>query len=245
MESNTKEDNEQKEITSFGISILNWINLNLRKYLPSNNEESMREKIKKIAEESTQGKLDQNNMKLLLSSNENMLIYLQTLNKHRSKLINLEEAPYSIIKSIMISFIEKLSNEIPLPEEQNVLFYEVMEYILILSQTFYHNTKENNETKRVLLQDELTYLNIWKNNNLWLFLIFKHIETEKEKKQIALIQKESERETKAKNIYSSTVITYEFNMKSLGISKDTIRVIKEECKKKYNLSDEDIPDLEL
>ena len=34
-------------------------------------------------------------------------------------------------------------------------------------------------------------------------------------------------------------------MKSLGISKDTIGVIKEECKKKYNLSDEDIPDLEL
>ena len=63
--------------------------------------------------------------------------------------------------------------------------------------------------------------------------------------QIALIQKESERETKAKNIYSCTVITYEFNMKSLGISKDTIGVIKEECKKKYNLSDEDIPDLEL
>ena len=175
MESNTKEDNEQKEYTVLGISIPNWINLNLGKHRPSNNEESMREQIKKIAEESTQGKLDQNNMKLLLSSNENMLIYLKTLNKHRSKLINLEEAPYSIIKSIMISFIEKLSNEIPLPEEQNVLFYEVMEYILILSQTFYHNTKENNETKRVLLQDELTYLNIWKNNNLWLFLIFKHM----------------------------------------------------------------------
>ena len=245
MESNTKEDNEQKEFTFFFFSIPIRINLNLGKYWPSNNEESMREQIIKIAEESTQGKLDQNNMKLLLSSNENMLIYLQTLNKHRSKLINLEEAPYSIIKSIMISFIEKLSNEIPLPEEQNVLFYEVMNYIIILSQTFYHTTKENNETKRVLLQDELAYLNIWKNNNLWLFLIFQHIETEKEKKQIALIQKESERETKAKNIYSSTVITYEFNMKSLGISKDTIGVIKEECKKKYNLSDEDIPDLEL
>ena len=96
MESNTKEDNEQKEFTFFG-TIRNWINLNLGKYLPSNNEGSMREQIKKIAEESTQGKLDQNNMKLLLSSNENMLIYLQTLNKHRSKLINLEEAPYSII----------------------------------------------------------------------------------------------------------------------------------------------------
>ena len=245
MESNTKEDNEQKEFTFLEFLFPNWINLNFLKDWLSNNEESTREQIIKIAEESTQGKLDQNNMKLLLSSNENMLIYLQTLNKHRSKLINLEEAPYSIIKSIMISFIEKLSNEIPLPEEQNVLFYEVMNYIIILSQTFYHNTKENNETKRVLLQDELTYLNIWKNNNLWLFLIFQHIETEKEKKQIALIQKESERETKAKNIYSSTVITYEFNMKSLGISKDTIGVIKEECKKKYNLSDEDIPDLEL
>ena len=118
MESNTKEDNEQKEFTFFGF-ISNWI------YWPFNNEES---KIIKIAEESTQGKLDQNNMKLLLSSNENMLIYLQTLNKHRSKLINLEEAPYSIIKKIMISFIHKLSNEIPSPEDQNVLFYEVMEY---------------------------------------------------------------------------------------------------------------------
>ena len=126
MESNTKEDNEQKVFTFFWHFYSKWIN----------NKESMREKIKKIAEESTQGKLDQNNMKLLLSSNENMLIYLQTLNKHRSKLINLEEAPYSIIKSIMISFIEKLSNEIPLPEEQNVLFYEVMEYILKLQDTF-------------------------------------------------------------------------------------------------------------
>ena len=244
MESNSKEENEAKDFTLFGYSFSNPLK-KITNIFSSNNDESIKEQIVKIAEDSTHGILESNNMQLLLSSNENMLIYLQTLNKHRSKLINLEEAPYSIIKKIMISFIHKLSNEIPSPEDQNVLFYEVMEYILILSQTFYHSTNDNNEIKRVLLQDELTFLNIWKNNNLWLFLIFKHIEAEKKKQKIELIKKEREKEIKAKNIYSSTVITYEFNMKSLGISKDTIKVIKEECKKKYNLSDEDVPDLEI
>ena len=45
MESNTKEDNEQKEFTVLGISIPNWINLNLGKHWPFNKEESMREQI--------------------------------------------------------------------------------------------------------------------------------------------------------------------------------------------------------
>lgn len=212
----------------------------------SKEELEVETKIIKIAEDSMEGNYEQDKSEpLLLQSNHNILIYLKTLNKNRAKLIDLTEEKYSSIKTIMTTFIKKLTIEVPSLDQENKMFYEILEYILILTQTFYHNVTKNNEVKRVLMQDELCDLDIWKNNNLWLFLIFTHIEDEMVKQKVSTIKKESEKESKVKAIYISTVITYEFNMKSFGISKETIKYIKSECKKKYNLSDKDIPELDI
>ena len=189
-------------------------------------------KIVEIAEQSIQGIYEQEKSEqLFLKSNYNMLIYLKILNKNRSKLIDLNEAQFTAIKTIITFFLSKLSIEIPSPDQENELFYEIMEYIIILSQTFYHIEKTTN--KRVIMQDELQDEKIWQNKDLWLFLIYRHVDCEFTRQKISSITNIQEKETKAKAIYTSTVTTYEFNMKSSGLHKDTITEIKGLCKEKY------------
>lgn len=210
----------------------------------SKEELEQEAKIVYIAEQSMKGIYEpEKSEQLFLNSKDNMLKYLKILNKNRSKLIDLNESQYTAIKAIFTLFINQLNSEIPTPDQENELFYEIMEYILILSQTFYHI--ENTTNKREIMQDELKYLDIWENVDLWLFLIYKHVDSEVTRQKISSVTNLEERELKAKAIYSSTVTTYEFNMISSGLKEPFIQKIKGICKKKYNLSSEDVPDLHL
>ena len=105
------------------------------------------------------------------------------------------------------------------PEE----YFEIIEYVMILSQTFYGPFQEE---KRKLLQDIICTHKFWKKADVWIDTIKYHIAMEKEKQRLDEEKNYDIREEKEKSIATSAFTTYYFNMNSFKIDSD----IREEVK---------------
>ena len=170
-----------------------------------------------------------------------MLFFLRILNNNRSKLIDILPDVYSCFEEIMKGILKKLKEKGSM--ENRELFFETIEYIVILSQTFYTNKKEQNEERRTLLQDDISQEPIWKNEQLWIDMITYHIEIDKVKQNVNFEKDYIIRQNKIINIVVPSLTTFLFNMNSFLVgSKITDSVIKQ-MKEKYNLSDETIAEI--
>ena len=179
-------------------------------------------------------------MELMFTKKEYILFYLRSLNKNRSKLISIPENVYKSIKETMWKFLE-LCHE---PEYKNgeiEQYFEILEFVIILSQTFYLSNP--NQTEKRLLQDEISKHPIWKDTNIWLDIINYHVETEKVKQKVADEKNLNERAAKIKTIAISTIITFVFNMSSFNLDSDVVSDLKQKCATKYSLDSADIPDI--
>ena len=191
------------------------------------------------------------------------LVLLRCLNRHRAELISVSEQTFMGISTVMqgiIMFIQgswmmhkplynslksKIDNKTSLSskereqwiylEGKNKQFIEIMELILILSQTF--STNENSKKKLIY---EMTLDNrlfadavIWKR-------VMKRFISETLDRQIELLKKQKIKitkeleATKLLSIAQTTIITYQFNMSTFNVPKDvqdeSINYILEEFK---------------
>ena len=184
--------------------------------------------------------ISKESMDLMYTKKEYILFYLRSLNKNRSKLISIPENVYKLIKDTMWKFLDLCNN----PDYKNgeiEQYFEILEFVIILSQTFYLSNP--NQTSKMLLQDEISQHPIWKNTNIWLDIINYHVETEKVKQKVAEEKKLNERECKIKTIALSTIITFVFNMSSFNLDQTVVDALKVKCAEKYKINIKDIPDL--
>ena len=204
-------------------------------------------KIDEIAQKSMDGNSLEMDTSIVSANKDFILYYLKTLNKNRSKLINITERPYKSIEKIMNQCLDVLLEEqrrnqaTPrdmLAPGEKIKFFEILEFIMILSQTFY--CEHGQGKKKDFLQDDISKHKIWESQQLWVDLVDYHIGTEIAKKKIDNEKNLEEREKRYKSTARSTLITFIFNMKSFGLKNADD--IKEICIKKYKLSPNDIPD---
>ena len=248
-----------KECREIGItdeSTIKEIKLNLMEKLGTeipefhdkdNNVKIRYHAINEIVENIIKGHYNKNTIKnvdaynYILEDYPYMLFFLRILNKNRSKLIDILPDVYSCFEEIMKGILKKLKEKGSM--ENRELFFETIEYIVILSQTFYTNKKEQNEERRTLLQDDISQEPIWKDEQLWIDMITYHIEIDKVKQNVNFEKDYIIRQNKIINIVVPSLTTFLFNMNSFLVgSKITDSVIKQ-MKEKYNLSDETIAEI--
>ena len=191
------------------------------------------------------------------------LVFLRCLNRHRAELISVSEQTFMGISTVMqgiIMFIQgswmmhkplynalkaKIDNKTSLSskereqwtclEGKNKQFIEIMELILILSQTF--STNENSKKKLIY---EMTLDNrLFADAVLWK-RVMKRFISETLARQIELLKKQKIKiskelqATKLLSIAQTTIITYQFNMSTFNVPKDvqdeSINYILEEFK---------------
>jgi len=203
--------------------------------LHSNDEEKNKKflEIKQFSENSYKGQIDQQEIDLILNKilpeNEKDFLkyFLDNINKSRAQLLTLSEKGFNNLKYIFTKIILSAFN-------QND--YETIQYVIILSQTFY---KEPLNDKKVLLQDELKNIEIFHLNQTWKILIENNISKEIVNQKINENEiNNEENKIKLQNIVFSILITFKFNMDSFDLKKENQNVILKEILDKYNLKDE-------
>ena len=203
--------------------------------LHSNDEEKNKKflEIKIFSENSYKGQIeqaeiDQNLNKILAENEKDFLKYfLDNINKSRAQLLTLSEKGFNNLKYIFTKIILNAFN-------QND--YEIIQYVIILSQTFY---KEPLNNKKILLQDELKNIEIFKLNQTWKILIENNINKEIINQKINENEiNNEENKLKLQNIIFSILITFKFNMESFDFDKEKQNQILKEILDKYNLKDE-------
>lgn len=169
-----------------------------------------------------------------------MLFFLRILNKNRAKLIDIHLDVYSCFEEIMKGILKKLKEKGS--KENRELFFETIEYIVILSQTFY-TKKQQNEERRTLLQDEISQEPIWKDEQIWIDMITYHIEIDKIKQNVNFEKDYIIRQNSIINIVIPSLTTFLFNMKSFVVGDEITKSVMNKMKEKYNLSDETIAEM--
>ena len=111
----------------------------------------------------------------------------------------------------------------------------MVEYIIILSQTFYKNEKDY---PRVLLQDDIKVHKIFKDKNLWIINLC--LKLNKELKNINL-NKKSEKT----NVIYSALVTYRFNLLNFGFNDNEINDIFIYIFERYDIKEEGMELLKL
>ncbi len=148
---------------------------------------------------------------------EYILFFLSYLNKIRNKLVNLTTIGYENIKVIFFIILDYIN------KEKN---YELLELVIILSQTFYR-TEEG--VSKILLQEDIKNHPIFKDKNGWI----KNIEN-KLNKELNLINSQNQKE----NIIFSTLVTYKFNLANFGFDDNEINDILKSIFEKFDIKEE-------
>ena len=221
-----KQFNEGNQIIPI---IKNYIHQEFPSYSPllEHKDENVRKKYKDFQEyiiQAYEGKLGNNMEKIkeyfINDNNEQyIMFFLAYLNKIRSKLFNLSNNAYESIKEIF---------NLILNENLKIKNPEIIEYIIILSQTFYKNEKDS---PRVLLQDDIKIHKIFKDKNLWIINLC--LKLNKELKNIN-INKKNEKT----NVIYSALVTYRFNLLNFGFNDKEINDIFIYIFEKYDIKEE-------
>ena len=128
-------------------------------------------------------------------------------------------------------------------EENRELFFETIEYIIILSQTFYTNQKVQETERRTLLQDEISQEDIWKTSKIWIDMINYHIEIDKVKQNVNAEKDYDIRQIKIKTIVLPALTTFMFNMQSFLVDSDISKGVLGYFKTKYELTEHEIEEI--
>jgi hypothetical protein len=221
-----KQFNEGNQIIPI---IKNYIHQEFPSYSPllEHKDENVRKKYKDFQEyiiQAYEGKLGNNMEKIkeyfINDNNEQyIMFFLAYLNKIRSKLFNLSNNAYESIKELF---------NLILNENLKIKNPEIIEYIIILSQTFYKNEKDS---PRVLLQDDIKIHKIFKDKNLWIINLC--LKLNKELKNIN-INKKNEKT----NVIYSALVTYRFNLLNFGFNDKEINDIFIYIFEKYDIKEE-------
>jgi len=216
--------------------IKSYINQEFPSYTPllEHENENIRKKYKDLEKyiiQTYEGKLGNNIEKIkeyFINDNKEQytIFFLAYLNKIRSKLFNLTNNAYESIKEIF---------NLILNENLKIKNPEVVEYIIILSQTFYKNEKDY---PRVLLQDDIKVHKIFKDKNLWIINLC--LKLNKELKNINL-NKKSEKT----NVIYSALVTYRFNLLNFGFNDNEINDIFIYIFERYDIKEEGMELLKL
>ncbi len=209
--------------------IKNYIFQEFPSYSPllEHKNENIRKKYKDLQEyiiQTYEGKLGNNMEKIkeyfINDNNEQYtMFFLGYLNKIRSKLFNLSNNAYESIKDIFNLILnENLKTKNP----------EIIEYIIILSQTFYKNEKDY---PRILLQDDIKVHKIFRDKNLWIINLC--LKLNKELKNINLNKKNEKT-----NVIYSALVTYRFNLINFGFNDNEIHDIFVYIFEKYDIKEE-------
>ena len=148
---------------------------------------------------------------------EYILFFLSYLNRIRNKLVNLCQIGYENIKTLFIlilDYVNKYKN------------YEILELVIILSQTFYRTEKG---FSKILLQEDIKEHPIFKDKNIWI----KNIEN-KLNRELNLINSENQKQ----NIIFSILITYKFNLANFGFNDKEINDILKDIFEKFDIKEE-------
>ena len=173
----------------------------------------------------------QEQLNTVCETNEFILFFLRILNKKRASLININNNSFEFYEKIMKQALVKISSD-ETEQKDPEQYFEIIEYVMILSQTFY---APNEKGERILLQDIIRKLPFWHNKKVWINTIKYHITMEKEKQKIIEEKNYSIREEKEKTIASSAFTTYYFNMNAFDIEHDIKENVKNEIKDFYKI----------
>jgi hypothetical protein len=160
------------------------------------------------------------------NKNQYILFFLSYLNRIRNKIINLSNNGYETIKDIFNLILDIIY------EEKN---YELIEFIIILSQTFYKTEKGY---PRILLQDDIKGHKIFKEKETW--IINMCIRLNKDLKKIDPNNKKQKNQ-----IIFSALLTFKFNLSNFDFNNEEINDILRKIFEKYDIKEEGNMLLEL
>ena len=203
--------------------------------------------IQNIVEKLIKGEYDTETIKQeevynnIISEYKYSLFFLRILNKNRSKLINIKQNVYKCFEGMMKDILEKLHSKGS--EENRELFFETIEYIIILSQTFYTNQMVQETERRTLLQDEISQEKIWKTSKIWIDMINYHIEIDKIEQNVNTEKDYDIRQIKIKTIVLPALTTFMFNMQSFLVGSDISKEVLDYFQTKYELTKHEIEEI--
>ena len=177
-------------------------------------------------------------IRFILSENTFMGIFLQLLNLKRYDNISLKSQAFNNI----ILIFNKIMDHISLKTETffarlfpNDKEFELLQYIIILGQTFFQAPHEGiYEKDDLLMSKRLGKHSLLKKAKTWQHLIEFHIRNEKQNLKALKQKMTKQREF---TIKTTTVVTYLFNMTNFGIDekcKDKVKTFAE----KYGIGEE-------
>ena len=129
-----------------------------------------KEAIDLYSEQSLLESIDSQIFHLITSNLNNSLNYLQYLNDHRSNLITICPLIYDQMSSLFLGILTNVNNKLVDKKEQVDIknkCYQLLDSILVLSQTFYKQTNENEE-KGELLLSQIKIHTIWGCPTTWI-----------------------------------------------------------------------------
>ena len=167
-------------------------------------------------------------IRFILSENTFMGIFLQLLNLKRYDNISLKPQAFNNIILIFNKIMDHISIKTDTFFAQffaNDKEYELLQYIIILAQTFFQAPHEGiYEKDDLLMSKRLGKHSLLKNAKTWTKLIEFHIKNEKQNLKVLKQKMTKEREQTVK---TTTVVTYLFNMTNFGVD--------EKCKEKVRM----------
>lgn len=177
-------------------------------------------------------------IRFILSENTFMGIFLQLLNLKRYDNISLKPNAFNNIILIFNKIMDHISIKTDTFFAQfftNDKEYELLQYIIILGQTFFQAPHEGiYEKDNLLMSKRLGKHSLLKKAKTWQKLIEFHIKNEKQNLKVLKQKMTKEREQTVK---TTTVVTYLFNMTNFGVDekcKEKVRTFAE----KFGVSEE-------
>ena len=214
------------------------------------NDETVQKKfrsIQDIVEKLINGKYNTENIENeevynnITSEYKYSLFFLRILNKNRSKLIDIKKNVYKCFEGIMKEILKKLHSKGS--DDNRELFFETIEFIMILSQTFYTNQIIEQEERRTLLQDEISQEDIWKSSKIWIDMIDYHIEIDKVKQNVNSEKDYDLRQIKIKTIVLPALTTFMFNMNSFLVESKISDEVLKHFEEKYELTENEMSEI--
>lgn len=207
-----------------------------------------KEAIEIYSELSLKEKIDSQVFSLITSSLNNSLSYLQYLNSKRSNLITISPLIFEQMSFIFLGILTNIQGLLFIEQDEKDIkekCYRLLDYIIVLSQTFYLQTNEEEEEKGELLLTKVKQHSIWNDTKLWKFLIqftFKN-NFEKQKELIAQDAKKKDKKTiqkilieKEKSLMKNTLITFKYHLINFELQSLNNSIL-DNFIEKYNLYD--------
>jgi hypothetical protein len=204
-----------------------------------------KEAIDLYSEQSLRESIDSQIFHLITSNLNNSINYLQYLNDQRSNLITISPLIYDQMSSLLLGILTNVNNKLVDKKEQVDIknkCYQLLDSILVLSQTFYKQTNENEE-KGELLLSQIKIHTIWGCPTTWIQLIQFSFDNQFKKQQELLLNefKNKDKKTiqkilkeKENNIMKNTLLTFKYHFKEFNI-QSLQNVILDGFIQKYNL----------